>query len=216
MKPMKDIAGLVVGDVTALRFHHRRQHANSKATSIYWWCQCKCGKEFAALSQSLREGKTTSCGCKKGARISARVTVHGHCRSNAARIPEFGVWATMRSRCNNPNNKRYTDWGGRGITICERWDYFPNFLEDMGLRPSPKHSIDRVDVNGNYCPENCRWATIAEQNDNRQNTIRLTHNGETMTMREWGIRLGVPAKVLRLRHYRKWPTARILETPVGG
>ena len=98
----------------------------------------------------------------------------------------------MKSRCNNPNNNQYSDYGGRGIRVCERWSTFENFLADMGERPTPKHSIDRIDVNGDYCPENCRWATKEEQNNNKRNCILVTYNGKTQNFKQWCKELNLP------------------------
>ena len=111
----------------------------------------------------------------------------------------------MRGRCNNPNNEDYPNYGGRGITVCERWmHYFENFLEDMGRRPSLKHSIERIDNNGNYEPLNCKWATKKEQNRNKRNVRSLTVNGVTKLICEWGDGLGVKSHTILGRIKRGW------------
>jgi hypothetical protein len=128
---------------------------NDSARSSQWVCRCACGTERLVRADRLRAGKSKSCGCQ---RVSMRgLTAEGVC------------WRGMKQRCRNPNNPAYPSYGGRGITVCERWNSFENFYADMGPRPSPQHSIDRWPNNdGNYEPGNCRWATKSEQNENRR------------------------------------------------
>ena len=143
--------------------------------------------------------------------VAARNTKHGLFKTLRR---EHQCWADMRDRVNNPSNKSYKHYGGRGISICERWSDFAAFFEDMG--PSPKnHSIDRIDVNGDYEPSNCRWATPREQSINRRDTILLTHNGETMCMKDWARRLGISYITLGGRIRSGWPVEKALTTPVA-
>lgn len=134
-----------------------------------WECQCDCGAVVVAYSQNLRRGRSTSCGCAKSAKIASALTRHGHARRGRV-TSEHRIWRAMLDRCSNPNNNSFKYYGGRGITVCDRWTDFENFLADMGNRPSRGHSIDRIDVNGNYEPSNCRWATASEQRRNRRDT----------------------------------------------
>jgi hypothetical protein len=128
--------------------------------------------------------------------------------------PEYEVWKNMRRRCNDPRNKRYARYGGRGITICARWDDFLLFIEDMGPKPSPKHTLERIDNDGPYCPTNCRWATGKEQARNRRTNRLVAFNGRTCTLAEWAEIAGIPYPVLRARFYRlKWPIVRCLSEP---
>ena len=141
-----------------------------------WICVCFCGKEFRSNTGNIRSGHTTSCGCKRDLAMSIRTKVHGE--SN--KTPEYRAWRSMRYRVLNPDkgNKRYHIYGGRGIKICDRWlESFENFLADMGRKPSPEHSIDRKDNDGDYCPENCRWATSTEQAYNRRTNRIVYFNG---------------------------------------
>lgn len=118
-------------------------------------------------------------------------------------------WSGARARCNNPNNPRYSDYGGRGIRVSEAWARFEAFLLDMG-HPEPGQTLDRIDVNGDYSPENCRWIGRKEQNDNRRNTVRLVYEGASKTLKEWSRDLGVPYHSLKWRAKQGWPSWRCL------
>ena len=111
-------------------------------------------------------------------------------------IPEYSVWATMRNRCNNPNNKDYARYGGRGIGVCKEWSDFGNFLEDMGSRPSAQHTLDRVDNDRDYSRDNCRWATRKEQANNTSRIRLITINGETKSVRDWQRQYGIISSTL--------------------
>lgn len=127
--------------------------------------------------------------------------------------PELDAWNKMHNRCRDTNSKRY---GGRGITVCERWAEFGNFLNDMGPRPGSGYSLDRIDTDGNYEPGNCRWATTIQQMNNTSRNIILCHDGERKTLPTWAREFGISQKVLRERIKRRgWSIQRALETPVG-
>ena len=122
----------------------------------------------------------------------------------------YRAWKAMRTRCNNPNHKDYKHYGGRGIKVCKRWDTFLNFFQDMNNPPSPKHTLDRIDNNGNYCKENCRWATRKEQALNRTTNHRLKYQGTTLTITEWAEKLKVDPSRLYKRAYRGGSVKEIL------
>ena len=124
---------------------------------------CSCGSVVIKRIDTLRTGNTLSCGCLAKEAPRLRPTAHG-----LKRTPEYRAWSGMHDRCGNPNGNSFEDYMGRGITVCERWKSFLNFLADMGVRPSSEHSLDRRDNDGNYEPGNCRWATAEEQAHNRR------------------------------------------------
>lgn len=174
-------------DITGLRFGRLAVLSKSERPRM-WECQCDCGNITMATGTNLRSGSTRSCGCLAAewaqqlgankefiAKRSGKVTTHGHKRRNSI-SPEYRTWLGMKRRCGDTNYKDYPNWGGRGIRVCGRWDEsFEAFLSDMGARPSTQHSIDRIDPNLDYAPDNCRWATATEQGaENKRSNIAVT------------------------------------------
>lgn len=129
--------------------------------------------------------------------------------------PEYWAWTAMHSRCRRKNHPHYGSYGGRGIRVCERWGKFENFLADMGRKPSPEHSLERIDVNGNYEPGNCRWDTWLAQNRNRRNNCVISYRGEQRPQAEWAEIFGMSRSALNMRLNKYgWPIEKALETPV--
>lgn len=176
----------------------------------FYLCRCECGKEKAVRKDSLYGGRVKSCGCYASQGRSQAARTHGLSRT----APEYAAWQHMISRCHKPKDKGYKLYGGRGITVSDRWrNSFENFIADMGFRPSSQHSIDRIDNDGNYEPSNCRWATTTEQATNRRNNHRISHDGITDTLKGWSVRMGLPRELLRSRLSRGWPIDIALTTP---
>lgn len=127
-------------------------------------CLCDCGNEKVVMLSNLKNGSTNSCGCLNKEKVSVRSKTHGDSGS-----PEHRTWKLMKRRCDYPKGNRWIHYGGRGIKVCDRWlNSYENFLNDMGRKPTPKHSIDRINPDGNYEPSNCRWATAKEQSKNQR------------------------------------------------
>lgn len=146
---------------------------------------------------SCKSKKTQSCGCLNSKLAAQRLIKHGQAPMKNPSV-EYSTWASMKQRCYDKNNKSYNSYGGRGITICDEWfNSFSKFFEDMGKRPSKRYSIDRVDVNGNYCKENCRWATKYEQARNTRANLNITINNRTQCMAAWVEELRVSAKMIK-------------------
>lgn len=169
---------------------------------------CDCGREHISDIGHVTAGRTTSCNCRRIGNLKAGTrTTHGKSEHGNR---TYKSWCHMRDRCRNPNSKRYADYGGRGITVCDRWDSFENFLSDMGERPDGK-TLDRYpDVNGNYEPGNCRWATTKQQANNVRRSVFLEFDGRRMTASEWGEEIGICQKLIRQRIKSGWTAEQAL------
>lgn len=171
-------------------------------------CRCECGTEKAVNASSLVRGESTSCGCYLRALLSNQFRTHGSSGTKA-----YNAWSAMRGRCNNPNNPNFHHYGGRGIKICERWERFENFLADMSEPPSTKHSIDRMNNDGNYEPSNCRWATQKQQSRNKRLTTFVEYQGQQRPLSEWCEMLGIPFTRTDSRLARGWAVSDAFEKP---
>lgn len=175
-------------------------------------CRCTCGKTKVVQLNNLRNGTSLSCGCLRGEQAAKRETIHGQA-SVKSETTEYRIWKGIITRCTNPNRPEYPRYGGRGIKVCDRWRTFANFFADMGRRPSKKHSLDRIDNDGDYQPSNCRWATASEQGLNTRRTIFLEHKGKRLSLAEWASLLNLSPYRLQRRFHAGWPVEKILANP---
>ena len=189
--------------------------------NVLWLCRCDCGKLVRTTAASLFSGQTKSCSCYSIDLVVQRSTKHNHQRRGKT-TTEYKAWQHLKHRCMKPSDPAYCHYGGRGIVVCEQWlNSFQNFIADMGLKPTPDHSIDRVDNDGPYSPENCRWATCIEQANNRRKASRykpatyiLEHAGAQRTLMEWSIHTGIKYSTLLARVKGGWPYEKVLTQPV--
>lgn len=208
---LKELTGQVFGRFTVL------ERAAKIGRGSAWLCQCSCPeKTIKTIRQSdLISGKVSSCGCLKREVVAALNTTHG-ASAQDSQTPEYVVWRGIIYRCTNPKARETALYMGKGITICDEWrSDFNAFLRDMGLRPSPLHTCDRMDGSLGYFKDNCRWATRKEQANNRSSTIKITRNGITKSLKEWCEELNLSYGAVVARVYQhKWDTERALTTPI--
>ena len=195
----KDLTGQYFGRLKAL-FYYRYYNNRS-----WWFCECACGNFKSIRTDGLTTGHAQSCGCF----LKDTLTSHGMTKTRT-----YNVYRNLFQRCYNPKSKEYKNYGARGIKVCDRWlNSFKNFLEDMGESPKGL-TIERINNNGNYEPENCKWATYLEQNNNTRRNSYLTHQGETLTVAQWSKKLGINKDTLLGRKERNWSDELALITPV--
>lgn len=176
---IKNIVGVRFGRLVVVSFAGFREHAHSTRRSL-WNCVCDCGNTHITTAKMLRGGSPISCGCLQREAVSKAARTHGMSRTKI-----YKIWTSMKLRCGDKNSNGWDLYGGRGITVCDRWaSSFELFLSDMGM-PSAGQSIDRIDNNGPYSPENCKWATKSEQGDNTRRTRLFSMNGKTQSLRRW-------------------------------
>lgn len=197
MPVKKDLVGRVFGRLTVLS-----EADKAGGIRIKWLCRCECGNTATISGTSLVSGNCKSCGCIARELLIQRNKSHGH-----SGTPLYMVWKTMHQRCSNPNNKDYSDYGGRGIRVCRRWDKYENFLADMGDRPDGM-TLDRRDNSKSYSKGNCRWVTMSRQNRNRRDTRMVTWNGKTQPLADWADELKISLQVLGDRLRRGWTVER--------
>lgn len=206
--PLKDLTGQRFGFLTVV------SRGNSKHEISYWNCICDCGKETTVARPSLIQGRTRSCGCYHdkacGERIGNIRRTHGMTNTRL-----YAIWESMRARCNNKNNKRYNRYGGRGIKICKEWNTFECFM-DWALSSGYQEglSIERINFDGNYEPQNCKWIPKNEQAKNTSTNRRITINGETKNMSEWARNAGVCPQTISYRIKKGYPESEWL-LPAG-
>ena len=199
-------------NLTGLRFSRLlvlNEAGISKHQKSLFRCRCDCGNETIVVGGNLTSGGTKSCGCWKPEAVRIARTTHGLSSHSA-----YKRYGNMIARCENPENDEYHNYGARGIKVCARWkDSIKSFIDDMGVPPSDSHTIDRIDNDGDYTPENCRWATKTDQNINRRVTHWLTFNGQTKCETEWCRSLGLKKFGVSARLIRGWSLEKALTTP---
>jgi len=189
------------GRLTIKRLHSKTSHHR-------WQCLCDCGETTIVTTPKLKSGNTKSCGCLRLEMLRAPRPW----QQKSEKAPktwkssrEYGIWKGVIRRCYDPRGMGYHNYGGRGIRVCEQWrNDFQEFLRDMGPAPSRKHTIDRIDNDGDYAPGNCRWATKLQQDNNRRTNHKILYGGTTKTLTEWARELGIGAHRLSTRLSRGW------------
>jgi hypothetical protein len=207
----KNLTGQRFGRLTALA-PVRLDRDKSGRSLIVWSCRCDCGSDTETRAANLVHGQTRSCGCLYRESIGTRTRTHGH-TAGRERSPEYNVWKGIRVRCSNPKDFSYPWYGARGIKVHPSWDSFETFLADVGPRPSPDHTIERIDVNGHYEPGNVTWIPRLAQGANKRNNRMITAFGETLHLEEWCRRTGIHRATLRDRLANGWDAERALSTP---
>lgn len=215
-----DLTGQRFGRWTVLSFDGVRERRRT-----YWKCLCDCGSTASILGDNLRGGKSISCGCFRIDHISEIKFKHGHAIKGDV-TKEYKAWSKLKARCLDENGKDYPRYGGRGITVCERWrESFENFYADIGPKPSNKRSIDRIDNDGHYScgkcdectisgwPANVRWATDTEQARNKSNTRFIDFDGQSICLSEWSEKTGMRSSVILHRLKRGWSVEASLSKP---
>lgn len=186
--------------------------ASARRGHRYWLCRCSCGtvKEVCGRSLTVAKNGSKSCGCLNLEVASNRFKTHG-----VSETSYYNVWANMRQRCNDQNVNNFHRYGGRGIKVCQRWDSFEAFREDMGPRPTPSHQIDRIDTNGNYEPSNCRWVTRTENMRNRGDARPVVVDGQSKCVSAWCEHFGsvVRPSTARTRLVNGWDPKVAFSTP---
>jgi hypothetical protein len=198
-----NLTGKVFGRLTVV------EYAGYENRKTHWYCKCDCGTTLKVLSNSLQSGNTKSCGC-----LTADVSKITHTKHSLSKTRLYKTWQEMLQRCNNPNEPAYKDYGARGITVCKEWkDYmvFHNWAANNGYENTL--TIERKNVNGNYEPNNCKWATIKEQQNNKRTCIFITFRNKTQSLNNWSIELNMSYSALIGRCRLGWSIDKMFNTP---
>ena len=196
-KQVKDLTGQKFGKLKVLSFIGMK---NGKSC---WLCQCECKKKRIVVRGNLVSSNTKSCGCLRGGKQK-----HGFSKHEL-----YCVWKGMMRRCYDPRVESYSRYGNRNIKVCDRWKIFPNFVKDMSPRPDGT-TLDRIDNDGDYTPDNCRWATIKEQNWNSRNNRVVEYQGESRILMDWAKTLKLNYQALWIRLKKGWPVEKAFTTPI--
>ncbi len=203
MTKIKDLTGQRFGRLKVQKLAPQEQW---KGHNAHWVCLCACGEERTIAGCDLRRGRIKSCSCFS----RERSTSHGKYGS-----PEYESWRQLIQRCTNEKHEHYHRYGGRGITVCQRWrDSFEAFYADMGPKPDPRHSIDRIDFNGDYAPENCRWSSQKDQCRNKCNNALVVHEGAEMCLKDAAELAGLPYDTVKWRRLNGWSNESLF-LPIG-
>lgn len=207
MKEHEDLVGKNFGRLTVVS----KIGYDSDLRKTIWECKCSCGKTKNIPTSSLKSGNTLSCGCLRKEIVSQISKTHGD--SGKCRL--YSIWHGIKNRCYNSNVKAYKNYGGRGIEMCDEWKDNYECFREWALENGYKDdlTIDRIDNDGNYCPENCKWSTRHEQCNNMRSNVLITYNGETHTATEWSKITGIKSSVLTRRKKRGWTDIECIETP---
>lgn len=192
---LKNLTGMRFGMLTVISMTKER-----KNNQVCYLVQCDCGNKKESIGYLLTSGKSVSCGCKR------RIAGLKHGKSSSR---EYRIWADMRRRCIDERNKNYPYYGGRGISVCDRWQDFSNFIADMG-KSQKGQSLDRIDNSGKYEPDNCKWSSLKEQARNRRSNRLINFNGKTMCVSEWAETIGIARDTLKRRLLLGWSVERAL------
>lgn len=213
-----NLEGKKFGRLTVISLSDRR----TSGGNAIWLCKCDCGSETFVSSSRLKNGSTRSCGCLAKEVTSERMKVNSYRATHHGSTERlYRIWRAIINRCYNKNDTRYKDYGGRGIAVCDEWkkDYssFREFALNNGYDPKCKYgdcTIDRINVDGNYCPENCRFVSFLVQENNKRNNRTLTYKGKTQTVAQWAKETGIKPGTLYSRVERGWSADRALNTYV--
>lgn len=205
MGKVKDLSGRKFGRLTAIAMSHIDDGAR-------WLCQCECGKQCVIRGYALTGGVTNSCGCLRLERSNLALKTHGDA-SHKNRAPEYKIWAGMLARCTNPNHISFKRYGERGITVCEEWTSYENFIRDMGHRPSQGHSLERRDNYLGYSKGNCFWATASEQARNRRGNKVIDTPLGPMLLCEAAEISGIAVQCIKHRIKRGWKASDLFNKP---
>ena len=211
MAKFKDLTGLKFGRLTVIKLDHKKQRNDKRGTRCYWLCECDCGNITTVLTEALKSGHTKSCGCLgKEKRLEANKT------HNLTNNRIYSIWHGIKARCFNNNEKAYKNYGERGITLCEEWKNnfmtFYNWSINNGYQDNL--TIDRINVNGNYEPNNCRWVNQKQQSRNMRKNHNITYKGETHCLAEWAEILDINYSTLTERVRKNWSVEDIFKKPV--
>lgn len=209
MSKTVDLTGQKFGRLTAIKIVGKKRDNNA------WLCHCDCGKETIVAEYALICGGTKSCGCWKIEMFVERATTHGKSKTRL-----YNIYKSMKARCYNPNTSRYDIYGGRGIKVCDEWRINYQSFYDWAMAngydetaPRGACTIDRIDVNGNYEPSNCRWISSSTQSLNKRNNHLITYNGETLSLSEWEKKTGIRGTTIRFRITNGWDIEKALTIP---